>query len=241
MAHSRASLEISTIYSKERPPIAQQTAGKRVINDKSESVLASKGQIQPILAPVNEPKMSAQGVNLPLSDPRLSMLDRKRPESAKDEAAAPISHQVANPSSNTPGNIILTNIKTSEPRNQQLHALVSQLVERIQILVPNLARQDRVQLVLEQGPLKGTEITILLQNNRLTITLVHSSQNAELLQQMRPELLERLQRINTDQQVRIITTHEQQAHEGHQQQDQQQESSQKSRIVHDWLEEQNDA
>ncbi|NRD71758.1 hypothetical protein HQQ94_00515 [Shewanella sp. VB17] len=151
-------------------------------------------------------------------------------------------NQAINQLSNTPGNIILTNIKTNEPINTQLHNLVSQLVERVQIVVPNLANQNSVQLVLDQGKLKGTEITITLQNNQLLVTLAHSGQHTELLQKMHPELLERLQRINTDQQVRIVTmSHEQHNQHSGREQGHQQESNQKSRILDYWLEEQENA
>lgn len=143
---------------------------------------------------------------------------------------------------NTPGNIILANMKTSEPINTHLHSLVSQLVERVQILVPNLAGQNKVQLILEQGKLKGTEITITLQNNQLTVTLAHNGQHTELLKKMYPELLERLQRLNTDQHVRIVTmNNEQNAQHSDREQGHQQESNQKSRILDYWLEDQENA
>ncbi|MPY25666.1 type III secretion system needle length determinant [Shewanella psychropiezotolerans] len=218
------------------------TSSSPLPNDKNKPVLVIKGLVNPILTQVIDSKVSAKEFNTALSDTKLNSLGKQRPETPKDIEAVHIPTQANSQLNNVPGNIILANIKTSEPINQQLHTLVSQLVERIQILVPNIATQDRVQLVLDKGQLKGTEITISLKNNQLTVTLIHSSQNAELLQHMRPELLERLQRMNTDQQVRVITTtHEQQAHGGQQEQGQQQESSQKSRIIHDWLEEQNDA
>ncbi|AQS40636.1 hypothetical protein Sps_05573 [Shewanella psychrophila] len=211
-------------------------------NNKKRPVLVAKGLVSPILAQVIDPKISLREFNTPSSDTKFPPLGKQGPETLKDMEAIHIPNQASSQLNNAPGNIILANIKTSEPINQQLHTLVSQLVERIQILVPNITNQDRIQLILDKGQLKGTEITISLKNNQLTVTLIHSSQNAELLQHMRPELLDRLQRINIDQQVRVITTsHEQQAHGGQQEQGQQQESSQKSRIIHDWLEEQNDA
>lgn len=59
---------------------------------------------------------------------------------------------------------------------------------------------------------------------------------------MHPELLERLQRINTDQQVRIVTmSHEQHNQHSGREQGHQQESNQKSRILDYWLEEQENA
>ena len=159
----------------------------------------------------------------------------------KSQEEPHIQHHISAQQNNTPGQIILANLKTPEPMNQQLHNLVSQLVDKVQILVPNLGNQNRIQLVLEQGQLKGTEITITLQNNQLNVTLSHSNQHTELLKQLRPELLERLQKMNTDQQVRVITTsHEQAAQNGHQEQGQH-ESSQKSRVFDLWLEEQENA
>lgn len=159
----------------------------------------------------------------------------------KSQEEPHIQHHISAQQNNTPGQIILANLKMPEPMNQQLHNLVSQLIDKVQILVPNLGNQNRVQLVLEQGQLKGTEITITLQNNQLNVTLSHSGQHTELLQQLRPELLERLQKMNTDQQVRVITTsHEQAAQNDHQEQGQH-ESSQKSRVFDLWLEEQENA
>lgn len=147
---------------------------------------------------------------------------------------------------NTPGNIILANLKTPEPMDLQRHQLISQLIDKVQILIPSLSQsnqgQNRVQLVLEQGLFKGTEITISLQNNQLSVTLTHSTEHAQLLQHARPELLERLQKLNPDQQVRLVTSSQEQAAENRQQdQGQQQESSQKSRVFDTWLEEQENA
>ncbi|WP_394390392.1 hypothetical protein [Shewanella woodyi] len=187
-------------------------------------------------------RVPSSELSTPVNESPLTPLNKQKQQALKHLEEGHVVNQATSQTNNTPGNIILANIKTNEPLNQQLHTLVNQIVERIQILVPNLANQGRVQLVVDQGQLKGTEVSISLKNNQLTVTLVHSNQNAELLQQLRPELLERLQKINTEHQVRIITSHhEQPAHGGQQEQGQQQESSQKSRVINEWLEEQSDA
>ncbi|WP_445945822.1 hypothetical protein [Shewanella sp.] len=147
---------------------------------------------------------------------------------------------------NTPGNIILSNLKTPEPMSFERQQLISQLIDKVQILIPSLGHatpgQNRVQLVLEKGLLKGTEITISLQNNQLSVNLIHSNEHAQLLQHARPELLERLQKLNPELQVRIVTSSQEQTSEPSQQdQGQQQESSQKSRVFDTWLEEQENA
>lgn len=226
--------------------------GEASISDNTASVSTTHGQAssQALFVQAEKPSRSNSELSsTPLMTKPSRHVDNapvlssgsKMLKAEKSQEEPHIQHHISAQQNNTPGQIILANLKTPEPMNQQFHNLVSQLVDKVQILVPNLGNQNRVQLVLEQGQLKGTEITITLQNNQLNVTLSHSNQHTELLKQLRPELLERLQKMNTDQQVRVITTsHEQAAQNGHQEQGQH-ESSQKSRVFDLWLEEQENA
>jgi len=102
-----------------------------------------------------------------------------------------------------PGDIILQKLNQSaaveKPRTAEISALVQRLVDRIEASLPSLNNRSEIRLNLSEGRLAGTEIKIQLNGNTLDVQLFSSSTDgALLLSQQRPDLLERLQRLNND-------------------------------------------
>lgn len=135
----------------------------------------------------------------------------------------------------TQGELILRSMtnQASQPTQRELSHLVKQLVEQIQVSLPNATTSKEVRLLLNEGQLKGGEIQIKLDNQGYSVTIRQDNALSVINQQARQELSERLNRLNLDQPIRITVT------EQTDQQHDQQHSRQQRSIYEEWQPEEN--
>ncbi|AIW14378.1 type III secretion system needle length determinant [Vibrio tubiashii] len=135
----------------------------------------------------------------------------------------------------TQGELILRSMtnQASQPTQHELSHLVKQLVEQIQVSLPNATTSKEVRLLLNDGQLKGGEIQIKLDNQGYSVTIRQDNALSVINQQARQELSERLNRLNLDQPIRITVT------EQADQQHDQQHSRQQRSIYEEWQPEEN--
>ncbi|MCG9577584.1 type III secretion system needle length determinant [Vibrio tubiashii] len=135
----------------------------------------------------------------------------------------------------TQGELILRSMtnQASQPTQRELSHLVKQLVEQIQVSLPNATTSKEVRLLLNDGQLKGGEIQIKLDNQGYSVTIRQDNALSVINQQARQELSERLNRLNLDQPIRITVT------EQADQQHDQQHSRQQRSIYEEWQPEEN--
>ncbi|KLN64722.1 type III secretion system needle length determinant [Vibrio sp. VPAP30] len=135
----------------------------------------------------------------------------------------------------TQGELILRSMtsQASQPTQRELSHLVKQLVEQIQVSLPNATTSKEVRLLLNDGQLKGGEIQIKLDNQGYSVTIRQDNALSVINQQARQELSERLNRLNLDQPIKITVT------EQTDQQHDQQHSRQQRSIYDEWQPEEN--
>ncbi|WP_272279377.1 type III secretion system needle length determinant [Vibrio europaeus] len=135
----------------------------------------------------------------------------------------------------TQGELILRSMtnQASQPTQRELSHLVKQLVEQIQVSLPNATTSKEVRLLLNDGQLKGGEIQIKLDNQGYSVTIRQDNALSVINQQARQELSERLNRLNLDQPIKITVTEQTDQQHG------QQHSRQQRSIYDEWQPEEN--
>lgn len=139
-------------------------------------------------------------------------------------------HPTANLSQSTAqGDIILKNVETHAPQNraQDVNELINKLVDKIYVSLPS-ANDKEVRLLLNEGQLKGGEISIKQDSSGYSVLIKQEHALSLINQTAKQELTERLQRLGIDQPIRIAVSEQM-----NQQQDQQRSRQQRS-IYDEW-------
>ncbi|WP_039975146.1 type III secretion system needle length determinant [Vibrio jasicida] len=139
-------------------------------------------------------------------------------------------HPTANLSQSTAqGDIILKNVETHAPqsRTQDVNELINKLVDKIYVSLPS-ANEKEVRLLLNEGQLKGGEISIKQDSSGYSVLIKQEHALSLINQTAKQELTERLQRLGIDQPIRIAVSEQM-----NQQQDQQRSRQQRS-IYDEW-------
>ncbi|UTZ37062.1 type III secretion system needle length determinant [Vibrio campbellii] len=139
-------------------------------------------------------------------------------------------HPMANLSQSTAqGDIILKNVETHAPQNraQDVNELINKLVDKIYVSLPS-ANDKEVRLLLNEGQLKGGEISIKQDSSGYSVLIKQEHALSLINQTAKQELTERLQRLGIDQPIRIAVSEQM-----NQQQDQQRSRQQRS-IYDEW-------
>ncbi|NOJ20658.1 type III secretion system needle length determinant [Vibrio jasicida] len=139
-------------------------------------------------------------------------------------------HPTANLSQSTAqGDIILKNVETHAPqsRTQDVNELINKLVDKIYVSLPS-ANEKEVRLLLNEGQLKGGEISIKQDSSGYSVLIKQEHALSLINQTAKQELAERLQRLGIDQPIRIAVSEQM-----NQQQDQQRSRQQRS-IYDEW-------
>ncbi|ARV72238.1 type III secretion system needle length determinant [Vibrio campbellii] len=139
-------------------------------------------------------------------------------------------HPTANLSQSTAqGDIILRNVETHAPQNraQDVNELINKLVDKIYVSLPS-ANEKEVRLLLNEGQLKGGEISIKQDSSGYSVLIKQEHALSLINQTAKQELTERLQRLGIDQPIRIAVSEQM-----NQQQDQQRSRQQRS-IYDEW-------
>ncbi|WP_404973532.1 type III secretion system needle length determinant [Vibrio campbellii] len=139
-------------------------------------------------------------------------------------------HPTANLSQSTAqGDIILKNVETHAPQNraQDVNELINKLVDKIYVSLPS-ANEKEVRLLLNEGQLKGGEISIKQDSSGYNVLIKQEHALSLINQTAKQELTERLQRLGIDQPIRIAVSEQM-----NQQQDQQRSRQQRS-IYDEW-------
>ncbi|WRW00173.1 type III secretion system needle length determinant [Grimontia sp. NTOU-MAR1] len=127
------------------------------------------------------------------------------------------------------GDIILKNVESHAPQNraQDVNELINKLVEKIYVSLPS-ANEKEVRLLLNEGQLKGGEISIKQDSSGYSVLIKQEHALSLINQTAKQELTERLQRLGIDQPIRIAVSEQM-----NQQQDQQR-SRQQRNIYDEW-------
>ncbi|MHA2879701.1 type III secretion system needle length determinant [Vibrio campbellii] len=139
-------------------------------------------------------------------------------------------HPMANLSQSTAqGDIILKNVETHAPQNraQDANELIDKLVDKIYVSLPS-ANEKEVRLLLNEGQLKGGEISIKQDSSGYSVLIKQEHALSLINQTAKQELTDRLQRLGIDQPIRIAVSEQM-----NQQQDQQRSRQQRS-IYDEW-------
>ncbi|MCE7729854.1 type III secretion system needle length determinant [Vibrio campbellii] len=139
-------------------------------------------------------------------------------------------HPMANLSQSTAqGDIILKNVETHAPQNraQDANELINKLVDKIYVSLPS-ANEKEVRLLLNEGQLKGGEISIKQDSSGYSVLIKQEHALSLINQTAKQELTDRLQRLGIDQPIRIAVSEQM-----NQQQDQQRSRQQRS-IYDEW-------
>ena len=153
-------------------------------------------------------------------------IDLRHPSSESDAKL----HPTANLSQSTAqGDIILKNVETHAPQNraQDVNELINKLVDKIYVSLPS-ANEKEVRLLLNEGQLKGGEISIKQDSSGYSVLIKQEHALSLINQTAKQELTERLQRLGIDQPIRIAVSEQM-----NQQQDQQRSRQQRS-IYDEW-------
>ena len=129
----------------------------------------------------------------------------------------------------TQGDIILKTLAAQTPpkATRDMNELIGQLVDKIYVSLPK-ANEKEVRLLLNEGLLKGGEISIKQDSSGYSVLIKQEHAHSLISQNARVELSERLQRLGLDHPVRI-TVSEQMQH-----QHDQQHSRQQRNIYDEW-------
>ncbi|WP_186174739.1 type III secretion system needle length determinant [Vibrio jasicida] len=173
------------------------------------------------------------------------IVDSKAALSALEEKVKPVKHiELRHPSSESDakfhptanlsqstaqGDIILKNVETHAPQNraQDVNELINKLVDKIYVSLPS-ANEKEVRLLLNEGQLKGGEISIKQDSSGYSVLIKQEHALSLINQTAKQELTERLQRLGIDQPIRIAVSEQM-----NQQQDQQRSRQQRS-IYDEW-------
>ena len=139
-------------------------------------------------------------------------------------------HPTANLSQSTAqGDIILKNVETHAPQNraQDVKELINKLVDKIYVSLPS-ANEKEVRLLLNEGQLKGGEISIKQDSSGYSVLIKQEHALSLINQTAKQELTERLQRLGIDQPIRVAVSEQM-----NQQQDQQRSRQHRS-IYDEW-------
>lgn len=106
--------------------------------------------------------------------------------------------------SRTQGDIILKSLETqtSPKAVRDVNELISQLVDKIYVSLPK-ANDKEVRLLLNEGLLKGGEISIKQDSSGYSVLIKQEHAHSLISQNARVELSERLQRLGLDHPVRV--------------------------------------
>ncbi len=106
--------------------------------------------------------------------------------------------------SRTQGDIILKSLEaqTSPKALRDVNELISQLVDKIYVSLPK-ANDKEVRLLLNEGLLKGGEISIKQDSSGYSVLIKQEHAHSLISQNARVELSERLQRLGLDHPVRV--------------------------------------
>ncbi len=106
--------------------------------------------------------------------------------------------------SRTQGDIILKSLETqTTPKAvRDVNELISQLVDKIYVSLPK-ANDKEVRLLLNEGLLKGGEISIKQDSSGYSVLIKQEHAHSLISQNARVELSERLQRLGLDHPVRV--------------------------------------
>tara|TARA_B100001059_G_scaffold167001_2_gene166599 strand:+ start:934 stop:1932 length:999 start_codon:yes stop_codon:yes gene_type:complete len=153
-------------------------------------------------------------------------IDLRHPSSESDAKL----HPMPNLSQATAqGDIILKNVETHGPQNraQDVSELINKLVNKIYVSLPS-ANEREVRLLLNEGQLKGGEISIKQDSSGYSVLIKQEHALSLINQTAKQELTERLQRLGIDQPIRIAVSEQM-----NQQQDQKRSRQQRS-IYDEW-------
>ncbi|MEL7385893.1 MAG: type III secretion system needle length determinant, partial [Pseudomonadota bacterium] len=112
-------------------------------------------------------------------------------------------------------------------RAQEVSELINKLVDKIYVSLPS-ANEKEVRLLLNEGQLKGGEISIKQDSSGYSVLIKQEHALSLINQTAKQELTERLQRLGIDQPIRIAVSEQM-----NQQQDQQRSRQQRS-IYDEW-------
>ena len=129
----------------------------------------------------------------------------------------------------TQGDVILKSMEAQAPQSsaRDVNELISKLVDKIYVSLPS-ANEKEVRLLLNEGQLKGGEISIKYDSSGYSVLIKQEHALSLINQNAKQELVERLQRLGIDQPIRISVSEQM-----NQQQDQQRSRQQRS-IYDEW-------
>ncbi|HHP0469921.1 TPA: type III secretion system needle length determinant [Vibrio harveyi] len=129
----------------------------------------------------------------------------------------------------TLGDVILKSMEAQAPQSsaRDVNELISKLVDKIYVSLPS-ANEKEVRLLLNEGQLKGGEISIKHDSSGYSVLIKQEHALSLINQNAKQELVERLQRLGIDQPIRISVSEQM-----NQQQDQQRSRQQRS-IYDEW-------
>ncbi|HGY9568988.1 TPA: type III secretion system needle length determinant [Vibrio harveyi] len=129
----------------------------------------------------------------------------------------------------TQGDVILKSMEAQAPQSsaRDVNELISKLVDKIYVSLPS-ANEKEVRLLLNEGQLKGGEISIKHDSSGYSVLIKQEHALSLINQNAKQELVERLQRLGIDQPIRISVSEQM-----NQQQDQQRSRQQRS-IYDEW-------
>ncbi|EEZ39182.1 type III secretion system needle length determinant [Photobacterium damselae] len=218
-------------------PIQTDQANLRNKTEPSTVQSVLQGQLHKLDAAAHKPDPAAKDTAAIVdSKAALSALEEKVKAVKHIELRHPSSesdaklHPTANLSQSTAqGDIILKNVETHAPQNraQDVNELINKLVDKIYVSLPS-ANDKEVRLLLNEGQLKGGEISIKQDSSGYSVLIKQEHALSLINQTAKQELTERLQRLGIDQPIRIAVSEQM-----NQQQDQQRSRQQRS-IYDEW-------
>ncbi|AUI86214.1 type III secretion system needle length determinant [Vibrio azureus] len=198
--------------------------------------IAKPETTEPNIKPEQDSKHSKVLLNLNTNQAMTSAKETKELNSRiidkslnKKEEPESLSHLASPMVRMTQGDIILKNLEVIAPTkdDHSLTQLVNKLVEKIWVSLPS-ANEKEVRVFLNEGLLKGGEISIKQSAEGYSVTIRQEQALTLINQQSRQDLVERLQKLVTDAPIRVSVS------EQMNQQSDQQRSRQQRNIYDEW-------
>ena len=103
------------------------------------------------------------------------------------------------------GTVILSNISSTSTVNstKELVDLAKKLVDKIELSVSMLKDKSAVNITIDKGALKNTNVSVTLVNGELRVNVQHLAHQAAIVNQFSPLLMEALQKQSTEYKVLV--------------------------------------
>lgn len=139
----------------------------------------------------------------------------------------------------TPGGAILSNVNKPSASASEKMALISTIIDKINS-GEGIGKNNAISISIDKGHFMGLEIEIKVDKGNLSISFNHNASQLDSLQQLMPDLSERLNKLNQDQDVKLVLNDisDDQSDNYAKGDSEDSESKQQDDIIEEWLEEQ---